>query len=136
MMSATRVRAPEHLAAFPAPVPLDWRVRAVSEWEATREVDEESLRIDLALRLSALTSREVPQYAIHVNTANRSATTRLDGVLFRLVEGQLSVVRPCAYCGTGELTSPPIQDRADLGRALVGWDPRHPYCQDVDAPDW
>ena len=119
-----------------APVPFDWRVRAVAAWEASREATADHLRAELTSRLFALTSRDVPADAIYVNPTDQAAVTRLDGILFRLADGDLSIVRPCDHCGTGELTSRPLYTRSDLGYALSDWQPRHADCQLEDAPDW
>jgi hypothetical protein len=136
MASAAPAYAAQPSAAVAPPVPFDWRVRAVAAWEASREASAGHLRAELTSRLFALTSRDVPANAIHVNPAVQLATTRLDGVLFRLVDGDLSVVRPCVRCGTGELTSRPLYTRSDLGYALSDWQPRHGDCRVEDAPDW
>jgi hypothetical protein len=134
--AAQAIAAQQSPRSVAPPLAFDWRVRAVAAWEADRDVAAGHLRGELTSRLFALTSRDVPSEATYANPADRVAVTRLDGVLFRLADAELSIVRPCVHCGTGEFTSRPLYTRSDLGYALSDWQPRHANCQIEDAPDW
>lgn len=63
----------------------------------------------------------------------RTASIRVDGVLFRWADSQLFVIRPCAYCGLGAFTSVAIHRLEELGFALGGWQPLHDDCQPVEG---
>ncbi len=100
-------------------------------------VDEFALRLcrSLAERVGSLTGRTISQRDITVNFAARCARATLDSVVFQLRGHDLSIVRPCAHCGTGQFETPPITDRVDLGYALAGWQAYHPECEPADPPE-
>jgi hypothetical protein len=113
----------------------DWRVKAVAIYADTADIARLRLRRRLAERLLALTGCAAVEETIAVDTAGRSASAVVDGVLFLLRRDELVVVRPCAYCGTGRFVSEPLKRQADLGYALAGWAPYHRDCEPVDPPD-
>ena len=59
----------------------------------------------------------------------------VDGVMFLLRGESLRIVRPCAWCGTGQFESAPIIGQSDLRDAFAGWQPFHPECEPADPPD-
>jgi hypothetical protein len=73
---------------------------------------------------------------MYVEPAERIATVVVDGTLFYSRREALTLVRACAYCGSGEFESPPLRDAADVGYALSAWRPAHPNCQDEGSPYW
>lgn len=106
-----------------------WRDRAISAYTAGRVSRRAALQAELAHRIESLTNfRPVPE-SIYADEDKDLAVYKLDQTLFRLgVEG-LSIIRPCAHCGTGEFQSLPIMDIADLGHALAVWQPHHDDCE-------
>lgn len=113
----------------------DWRVNAVAIYADTKDMARLRMRRRIAERLLALTGYGVSEETIAADTAGRSASAVVDGVLFLLRADALVIVRPCAHCGTGRFISEPLKRRADLGYALSGWAPYHRDCEPVDAPD-
>jgi hypothetical protein len=89
------------------------------------------LRADMAARLLALTGQVVSPETIFVEPHTRTAVTVIDGLVFRLVQDELTLMRSCAHCGTGQFVSPAIAGNFDLGYALTDWEPLHADC----APD-
>lgn len=110
---------------------IGWRGRAVEEYVRSLPARSAELRAELAARLLTLTGRRIPLEDIYADTDGRLATTRVDGVAFRLYGRGLVLVRSCAYCGTGRFQSPEIADLADLGYALSYWRPLHEDCEDL-----
>lgn len=116
----------------------DWQARAIVSYQQDQQHVAARLSTELAARLQFLTGRVVGPEAIYVDGEAHLATVNVDGVLFRLREHDLVVVRPCVHCGSGSLASPPITSPADLGYALSAWQPLCPHCapEDEDSPDW
>jgi hypothetical protein len=112
----------------------DWRASAVAEYERAREVGEAALRADLAARVRDLTGRAISPASVIV-TSERRGLAWVDSVQFRLEGCDLTVARPCAHCGVGEVVSPPVQGRADLGYVLGAWEPRCRHCPIEDPAD-
>ena len=120
-----------------APVGIrpSWREEAIT---AYRQIERErplALRMDLATRVQALTGTPVAPDSVYVNREAGTATVAVAGCVFRLTQRELAILRPCAYCGTGQFTSPAIESLADLDYALIGWEPLHDDCQPTDADD-
>ncbi|HWQ11423.1 MAG TPA: hypothetical protein VNL77_01415 [Roseiflexaceae bacterium] len=113
----------------------DWRAAAVEAYRQTKDHDRAVLRADLASRILTLTGRRVAAEQIVSDDASRSATAAVDGVVFQLRSGVLTIVRPCGGCALGTYSSPPIASRADLGYALMDWEPRCPSCLPEDEDE-
>jgi hypothetical protein len=111
-----------------------WREQAIAAARRAEQARPEALRADLAARLHTLTDLVVEPAAVYIDDEARTATVTVDGVTFRLAGQTLALRRPCAYCGTGQFTSPAIDSLADLGYALDGWRPLHDDCGPLD-PD-
>ncbi|HKP54346.1 MAG TPA: hypothetical protein VJ183_17045 [Chloroflexia bacterium] len=114
--------------------------RAISTYRVTESVISAALQSELARRIEAIMNYRPSPETIFANPVTLTATFSHDGSLFRL-EGARSVatlvlVRPCAYCGTGEFSSIPLTDLADLGYALTVWEPLHADCQEADPANW
>jgi hypothetical protein len=60
----------------------------------------------------------------------------LDGIVFRLRQGELVLLRPCPECGLGHHESPAIGTLADLGYALSAWQPACQNCAPEDPANW
>jgi hypothetical protein len=121
--------------ALPHNESSDWRVNAVAVYADTADMARLRLRRRIAERLLAITGYGAAEETIAADTAGRSASAVVDGVLFLLRGDALVIVRPCAHCGTGRFISEPLERRADLGYALSGWAPYHRDCEPVDPPD-
>jgi len=136
-MAAARNAAP--IADAPsqraAAVAADWRAAAIAEYEQSRAAAAETRRAALVERLRELTGRVVPPEHVFVQEGRR-ALAWVDGVQFRLEGPELTVARGCVHCGLGEMTSPPVRTRAELGYALIGWEPRCTQCPAEDPPEW
>lgn len=115
-----------------------WQDRAIALYQRSRTSEMIRLSTELAARLHLLTGRTIAPDAVYVDPDVHTATVRVDGVVFRLRERDLVVIRPCAHCGIGSFASPPIASPADLGYALGAWQPLCPHCvpEDEDSPDW
>jgi hypothetical protein len=113
----------------------DWRARAADAYRQNEIPEAMVLRAELSARLLALTGRTVTGASVWVDQKSRVAVGVLDGTVFRLRQGNLTVVRPCAHCATGEYESPTIVSLADLGYALNGWEPRCPHCELEDSAE-
>jgi hypothetical protein len=112
----------------PTQTPLSWRERAFLTYYGSRQEKTRALKQELLRRIMRLTGRRPSLDKIYADLENRSATVSEDNTLFRLEDDTLTVVRPCAYCGTGQFKSPSIRDAADLGYALSVWQPLHSDC--------
>jgi hypothetical protein len=110
----------------------NWQTRAIAAYHRCQP-DETELRLKLTSAVQMLTSRTVETDAIVIDPAGRTASVRVDGVLFRWADNQLIVLRPCAYCGLGVFTSPPVRGAEELGFALGAWQPLHNDCQPSEA---
>ncbi len=113
-----------------------WREEAIAAARREATTAALTLRADLASRVRALTASPVAPDSVYADSDAGSATVTVDGTTFRLAQGTLVVLRPCAHCGTGQFASPPIASVADLGRALDGWQPSHDDCRPEDPADW
>ena len=113
----------------------DWRMAAIAAYRASEHDLIMTMRAALASRVLAFTGYEVQPTSIVVESDARVATVALDGVVFRLRQRNLVLVRPCVECGYGELESTPLVELADLGRALSDWEPRCAHCPEGDADD-
>jgi hypothetical protein len=120
-------------AAQPA---VDWRAFAITTYQQRRTHADMALRLSLADRVHTLTGREIALETIWLDRDEQVALAMVDSILFRYAGEQLIVLRPCALCGSGRFTSPPVTSRADVGYALSVWQPRHPECQPDDAINW
>ncbi len=123
-----------------APVPsimdgrVDWRTEAIA---AYRRMEQEELRTPpalLAARIRDLTGHAVGPRSIHVERAAHTATVSVDGVIFRLRQRTLTLIRPCATAPSGYVESAPIMHRSDVGRVLLAWDAADDATKDDD--DW
>jgi hypothetical protein len=113
----------------------DWQAEAVMAFRQSEQRDGQRLAADLAVRLLDLTGRLIDPAVVYVDRSQRLAQNRVDGVLFRLQDDQLQVIRPCIHCGVGAFASPVIRSRADLGYALSAWEPRDPDCEPFDPAE-
>ena len=113
-----------------------WQGRAVEKYERFLSEKRLRLRTALAARLLGLTGIALALEDLYVDVFGRFAGARVNGERFRLYrQGDLVLVRPCSYCGTGNFESPKIIDRVDLGYALLAWHPLHQDCEDYDASE-
>ena len=112
-----------------------WHAEAIAHHVGAADELALCLRRRLAERVSSLTGVAISQWDITVNLAAKCALVTVDGVVFQLREHDLSIVRPCAHCGTGRFETPPIAERVDLGHALAGWQAYHPECEPADPPE-
>ena len=110
----------------------DGLTRAIAAYRQAQPAMSAELRADMAARLIALTGQAVASETIFVEPHTRTAIAVIDNVVFRLMDGELVVLRPCAYCGTGQFASPSIHNVIDLGYALTEWEPMHDDCAPED----
>ncbi len=113
--------------------PNAWMARAVAAY--MQRYDEANLRATLARQVRLLTDKLPADEQIWVDLTNRAASVSVDGMLFRLEQGELMLMRPCAHCGVGQLASAPLRSIADLGHALAIWEPLHHDCRPEDLVD-
>lgn len=113
----------------------DWQESVQAEYAGTMDASAAHLRRTLARRVLTLAGRTVPDQAIVVDGAAQWAMAVVDGIMFQLRAYGLTIVRPCAYCGTGHFASLPLVGRIDLGHALAGWQPLHAECAPTDPSD-
>ena len=113
--------------------PNAWMASAVAAY--MQRYDEANLRTTIARQVRLLTDRMPADEEIWVDVATRSASVAVDGALFRLEQGQLLLMRPCAHCGVGLLASAPLRSEADLGHALAVWQPLHADCRPEDPAE-
>jgi hypothetical protein len=112
-----------------------WHAEAIIDHVGAADELALRLRRRLAERVGSLTGVAISQWDITVNLAARCALVTVDGVEFQLRGHDLSIVCPCAHCGTGRFETPPIAERVDLGYALTGWQAYHPECEPADPPE-
>ncbi len=112
--------------------PGAWQSRAIAAYRRSEPAIITDTRNEMIAQFMALTGCAILPESIFVNPATRTATTVMDGAIFRLVGRDLSLLRPCSYCGTGQFASPTIRSVADLGYALADWEPLHDDCQPED----
>ncbi len=115
--------------------PADWRTAAIAAYRATEQDMIVTMRAALASRVLAFTGYRVQPTSIVIESDSHVATVALDGVVFRLRQGNLVLVRPCDACGYGECESPPLVELADLGHALADWEPHCAHCPEGNADD-
>lgn len=113
--------------------PSDWMARALAAY--MRRYDAEALRGTIARQVRLLTGRSPAPEQIWADGERRVATAVVDGAVFRLEQGELRLMRPCAHCGVGQIASAPLRSEADLGYALGFWEPLHADCEPEDAAD-
>jgi len=95
---------------------LGWQAAAIAEYEQSWLIRHADLQTDLSTRILALTGQRISPLEIY--TDGRLAVAGVNGVTFRLHHGDLVLMRPCTYCGTGSFESPvglaaaPIQNIA------------------------
>jgi hypothetical protein len=113
--------------------PNAWMARAVAAY--MQRYDEANLRTTIARQVRLLTDKMPADEQIWVDVASRAASVAVDGMLFRLEQGQLLLMRPCAHCGVGQLASVSLRSEADLGHALAVWQPLHADCRPEDPAE-
>jgi aspartate 1-decarboxylase len=92
------------------------------------------LRTNLSAKILALTGQRISTQEIY--TDGHLAVAGVDGASFRLYyDGDLVLVRSCAYCGTGHFESPEIISLSDLGYAVSAWRPLHEDCEDYSSEE-
>jgi predicted RNA-binding Zn ribbon-like protein len=123
------------VTALPHRESSDWRVQAVAAYASTTGETRTRLRRQLAERLLALTGCIAPKEALVANATGRSASAVVDSARFLLRGDAVTLVRPCAHCGTGRFVSEPLERQEDLGYALAVWAPYHRDCEPEDPPD-
>ncbi len=114
----------------------DWRTRAVAIYRQVEQEELMTLPAVLATRIRDLTGRAVALPSIWVDREARTATVAVDGVLFRLRQHNLVLLRPCATCRSGYVESAPVEHRSDLGRALLAWEAACDDASEEDDEDW
>lgn len=118
-----------------APATYDWRASAVAAYQQIRGSASFRLQEGLATRLQVLTGRAIAPETIFVDPDADLSVAVVDGVIFRMRQGQVRLLRPCAECGVRQVESHALVSRADLGYALSDWEPRCPDCQPEDPAD-
>jgi|GEM_PF-4859743 len=113
-----------------------WREQAIQTYTSTRTLRTVTLQAELARRIKELAGYYPAPKMVYADADTQFATYFMDGTLFRLERENLTIVRSCAYCGTGQFSSPTINDIADLGYALAVWQPLHDDCWPEDLADW
>ena len=131
LQSIERVEHASWKFAVAQPQASGWQAFAIAAYQQSQ--GDLALRLTLAQRLRELTGQSLPLASIYTDSAERLASTTLDGVRFRLQHGQLSVLRSCVCCDQGALASPALHGPADLGYALSDWQPHHAACADEDS---
>ncbi len=111
----------------------DWKAQAIASYDARNE--SAHLMTELVRRIEMLIGTRVHIQHTWADAAERQAGAMVDGVRFRLQNGQLSMVRTCAECGSGEFLSPALRTRADVGYALSAWNPCHRQCRNDETAD-
>ena len=111
----------------------DWKAQAIASYDARNE--SAHLITELVRRIETLIGAHVHIQRPWADAAERQAGALVDGVRFRLRNGQLSIVRTCAECGSGEFLSPALRTRSDVGYALSAWNPCHRQCGNDETAD-
>jgi hypothetical protein len=114
----------------------DWRTEAIDLYRLAHARQRATIAAEVALQVEALTGIVVPADEVYVDPQTCRATVTLEGATFRLLGGNLALVRPCSYCGCGLYESTPITTREDLGYALSAWEPLCADCPCADETDW
>lgn len=110
-----------------------WKEQAIADFNR-HGAQEVALMMSGAIH--SLTGQPIDPGQVWVSPDQRVASVAVDGVQFRWEHNRLVVVRPCAHCGLGQLSSPALHSSADLGYALTAWQPHHPDCDQEEAVDW
>ncbi len=110
-----------------------WQERAIAAQQYGEREATAALQTQLADRIAFLTGHALATDSVYVNATERFAMATVDGAAFRLRHRNLTLLRPCAYCGTGQFASEPIESLADLGHAMAVWEPLHPDCEPTDS---
>lgn len=113
-----------------------WQNRAVAEYARSADERSAALRHELAARVAELTSQPIAPASIYSDDAASLAVVNVGGAVFRLQDRDLTLLRPCVHCGTGQHLSAPLRTLADLGYALGPWQPRCSHCEPVDPANW
>lgn len=113
-----------------------WQDQAISAYTGTLARKTTAMQARLDDRIEALMNYRPAPESIYVDPETGVSTVCVDGTVFHLEGNSLSLVRPCAYCGTGEFKSAPIADLADLGHALAIWQPMHEECASQELSDY
>ena len=113
-----------------------WRQRAIHAFQAAEHHAPAALQAELAERIAHLTGQRIRPDTIYVNPAARLAVANVDGLTFRLQRHALVLVRPCVHCGVVQFESDPIVTIADVGHALLAWEPACPGCEPDDSAEW
>ena len=125
--------------APPTPQPdgsPEWRTQAVAIYGQVEQVERMTLPAVLVTRIRGLTGHVLALPSIWVDREARTATVAVDGVLFRLRQHTLVLLRPCASSRTGYVESAPVEHRSDLGRALLAWEAPCNDASEEDDEDW
>ncbi len=110
----------------------DWRTAAIAVYRRSVQTELTALPQELVARIHELTGHAVALTEIWIDHEAGTATVAVDGVLFRLRQGTLMLIQPCATSRTGYVESAPIGQRSDLGRVLLAWEAA---CDDASAED-
>ncbi len=115
---------------------VNWRTTAVAAYRRVEQEEWAALPAVLADRIRELTGHMVALSAIWVDRKARTASVAVDGVTFRLHQGTMTMIRPCATASMGYVESAPITHRSDLGQALLAWDAADDDASAADDEDW
>ena len=113
----------------------DWQASVVAAYREAQE-QERPLAVALASRIYTLAGRAIAPESVFVDREAGLAVAVVDGVVFRMRRGQISILRACQECGVGRIESQPLVTRADLGHALSAWEPRCASCEEEDPANW
>lgn len=113
-----------------------WQVEAVEEYEESLQPLETRLRGEMACRVVSLTGQALAPEQVYVDPRSQVAVAKVDGLVFKLLRRNLVITRPCVQCNTGQYTSPPLSNRAELGYMLTDWEPRCATCVPEDSAYW
>ena len=141
MLAHDRIPVGDEMATVAATrqVVLDWRTAAIAAYRRSDHDETATMLAELAARVRELTGRRVAETAIlsgRSATGERTATVAVDGAVFALWRGKLVLLVPCIHCGLGQLASPAIESRADLGYTLAGWKLRCQHCEPEDLREY
>ncbi len=117
-------------------VRTDWRTAAIAAYREVEQEEWAALPAVLAARIRDLTGHVVPRSAIWVDRKARTASVAVDGVTFRLHQGTMTMIRPCATASMGYVESAPITHRSDLGQALLAMSASDDDASAADDEDW
>lgn len=131
-----KTKTEQRRSPLPTVIQSDWQSEAIAAYRHDQAHAADRLRTEFARRLYHLIGRPIAPDTIYLSHDSARATLMLDGVLFRMRQRELVVVRPCAECGIGQFESPAISTMEDLGYALSDWTPLHANCESVDPPNW